>query len=162
MRRPPAVPKDRPNRAIGLLSGFAPRLHGGRWSPIVGLSCVPSPRLIHLRSGARIAFTERGLPAIQPVNFTVDGSNAIIRTSGGGKLAAVITGAMVAFEADQVDAAIRSGWSVVVVSHACLIRDIDELVALAGPDSHPWVPGRTNHVIRIKTERITGRRIVPA
>jgi nitroimidazol reductase NimA-like FMN-containing flavoprotein (pyridoxamine 5'-phosphate oxidase superfamily) len=110
----------------------------------------------------RIAFTDGGLPAIQPVNFTVDGANVIIRTSGGGKLAAAVTGAMVAFEADEVDAATRSGWSVVVVGHASLIRDIDQLVALAGPDSRPWAPGRTGHVIRIKTERITGRRVVPA
>ncbi|HXT45059.1 MAG TPA: pyridoxamine 5'-phosphate oxidase family protein [Pseudonocardiaceae bacterium] len=109
----------------------------------------------------RIAFTERGLPAIQPVNFSMDGSNVIIRTSSGGKLAAAVTGAMVAFETDEVDAATRSGWSVVVMGHASLIRDIDELVAVAGPDSQPWVPGRTNHVIRIKTERITGRCIVP-
>jgi nitroimidazol reductase NimA-like FMN-containing flavoprotein (pyridoxamine 5'-phosphate oxidase superfamily) len=109
----------------------------------------------------RIAFAERGLPAIQPVNFTVDGSNVIIRTSGGGKLAAAVTGAMVAFEADEVDAATRTGWSVVVLGHARLIRNIDQLVALAGPDSHPWVPGPSGHVIRIKSERITGRRIVP-
>jgi nitroimidazol reductase NimA-like FMN-containing flavoprotein (pyridoxamine 5'-phosphate oxidase superfamily) len=109
----------------------------------------------------RIAFTERGLPAIQPVNFTVDGSNVIIRTSGGGKLAAAVAGAMVAFEADEVDAATRTGWSVVVMGHASLIRDIDQLVALAGPDSHPWAPGRSGHVIRIRSERITGRRIVP-
>lgn len=110
----------------------------------------------------RIAFTEQGLPAIHPVNFTVNGSNVIIRTSGGGKLAAAVTGAMVAFEADEVDAATRSGWSVVVLGHASVIRDINELVTLAGPDSRPWAPGRTNHVIRIRTERITGRRVVPA
>ena len=107
----------------------------------------------------RIAFMERGLPAIQPVNFRVHGSNVIIRTSSGGKLAAAVTGAMVAFEADEVDAATRSGWSVVVLGHASLIRDINELVALAGPDSHPWVPGRSDHVIRIRSERITGRRV---
>lgn len=110
----------------------------------------------------RIAFTERGVPAIQPVNYTVDGANVIIRTSGGGKLAAAVTGAMVAFETDEVDAATRSGWSVVVVGHASVIRDIDQLVALAEPDSRPWVRGRTNSVIRIRSERITGRRIVPA
>jgi hypothetical protein len=48
-----------------------------------------------------------------------------------------------------------------VLGHASLIRDIDHLVALAGPDSRPWVAGRTDHVIRIKGERITGRRIIP-
>lgn len=118
-------------------------------------------RLLRTVAVGRIVFTESALPAIQPVNFTVDGVDVIIRTSGGGKLAAAVSGSVVAFEADEIDAATRSGWSVVVVGHASLIRDIDRLVALAGPDSRPWVPGRTDHVIRIKIERITGRRIVP-
>lgn len=69
---------------------------------------------------------------------------------------------MVAFEADEIDTVTRSGWSVVVVGHACLIGDIDELVALAVPDSRPWVAGRSDHVIRIEGERITGRRIISA
>jgi len=67
----------------------------------------------------------------------------------------------VAFEADEIDTTTHSGWSVVVVGHASRIRDIDRLVALAGPDSQPWAPGRTDHVIQIKAERITGRRIIP-
>jgi hypothetical protein len=91
----------------------------------------------------------------------VDGSDVIFWTSSGGKLAAAVSGSVVAFEADEIDIATRSGWSVVVVGHASVIRDIDRLVALAGVDSRPWVPGRTNHVIQIKAERITGRRIVP-
>jgi nitroimidazol reductase NimA-like FMN-containing flavoprotein (pyridoxamine 5'-phosphate oxidase superfamily) len=108
----------------------------------------------------RIGFTESALPTIHPVNFAVENDNVIIWTSGGGKLAAAVNGAVAAFEADDIDAATRSGWSVVVVGHASLIRDIDQLVALAGPERRPWVRGRTDHVIRIKTERITGRRIV--
>ena len=109
----------------------------------------------------RIVYTESALPAIQPVNFTLDDADVVIRTSGGGKLAAAVSGSVVAFEADEIDTATRSGWSVVVLGHACLIRDIDQLVALAGPDSRPWVAGRTDHVIRIKGERITDRRIMP-
>lgn len=117
-------------------------------------------RLLRTVTVGRIAFTDSMLPAIHPVNFTIDGSDVIISTSGGGKLAAAIGGAAVAFEADEIDTATRSGWSVVVVGHASVIRDIDRLVALAGPHSQPWAPGRTNHVIRIKAERVTGRRIV--
>jgi nitroimidazol reductase NimA-like FMN-containing flavoprotein (pyridoxamine 5'-phosphate oxidase superfamily) len=118
-------------------------------------------RLLRTVTVGRIGFTECALPAIQPVNFTVEGSDVIIWTSAGGKLAAAVGGAVVAFEADEVDPATRRGWSVVVVGHASLVRDIDRLVAVAGPDSKPWVPGRTDHVICIKAERVTGRRIVP-
>jgi nitroimidazol reductase NimA-like FMN-containing flavoprotein (pyridoxamine 5'-phosphate oxidase superfamily) len=109
----------------------------------------------------RIAFIEHGLPTIHPVNFTVDDSDVIIWTSGGGKLAAAVTGAMVAFEADKVDTTTRSGWSVVVVGHSALVHDVDRLVALAGSANRPWVRGRTDHVIRIKAERVTGRRLWP-
>jgi nitroimidazol reductase NimA-like FMN-containing flavoprotein (pyridoxamine 5'-phosphate oxidase superfamily) len=116
-------------------------------------------RLLGTVSVGRIVFSEQALPAIQPVNFTVEGSDVFIRTSGGAKLAAAVNGNVVAFEADETDASTRSGWSVVVLGHASLVRDIDQLVALAGPRSQPWVPGRSDHVIRIKSERITGRRL---
>jgi Pyridoxamine 5'-phosphate oxidase len=69
---------------------------------------------------------------------------------------------MVALEADEVDTATRSGWSVVVPGHASLVHDIDRLVALTHLDTRPWVRGRSDHVIRIKVERITGRRLCPA
>ena len=38
-----------------------------------------------------------------------------------------------------------------VLGHVSLIRDIDQLVALA--DSPSWVPGRPDHVVRVKIER---------
>ncbi|HZS20588.1 MAG TPA: pyridoxamine 5'-phosphate oxidase family protein [Pseudonocardiaceae bacterium] len=118
-------------------------------------------RLLRTVSVGRLAFTDHSLPVIHPVNFTVDGKDVIIRTSGGGKLAAAVNGLMVAFEADEVDTATHSGWSVVVLGHASLVRDIDRLVALAHPDTRPWVRGRSDHVISIKVERITGRRLCP-
>lgn len=131
--------------------------HPGQLHALDGAECL---RLLRTVPIGRVVFTESALPAIQPVNFTLDGADVIIRTSGGGKLAAAVSGSVVAFEADEIDTATRSGWSVVVLGHACLVRDIDELVALAGPHSRPWVAGRSDHVIRIKGERITGRRIV--
>lgn len=118
-------------------------------------------RLLGTVSVGRIAFTERSLPMIHPVNFSVDGNDVIIWTSSGGKLAAAIVGAMVAFEADEVDPITRSGWSVVVLGHAGLVQDIERLVALAGSDRRPWVRGRTDHVVHIKIERLTGRRLWP-
>ncbi|HET9116756.1 MAG TPA: pyridoxamine 5'-phosphate oxidase family protein [Pseudonocardiaceae bacterium] len=129
-------------------------------SQLLTLDQAECLRLLRTVSVGRIMFSESALPAIQPVNFTLDGTDVIIRTSGGGKLAAAVSGSVVAFEADEIDTATHSGWSVVVQGHACLVRDIDQLVALAGPDSRPWVAGRTDHVICIQGERITGRRIM--
>jgi hypothetical protein len=39
------------------------------------------------------------------------------------------------------------------------VSDIDELVALATSDRRPWVSGPKEYFVRIKGERITGRRL---
>jgi uncharacterized protein len=65
----------------------------------------------------------------------------------------------VAFEVDQIDTSTRTGWSVLVVGHASVIKDIDELVAVADPRRRPWVRRGDQHFIRIAGERISGRRL---
>jgi nitroimidazol reductase NimA-like FMN-containing flavoprotein (pyridoxamine 5'-phosphate oxidase superfamily) len=109
----------------------------------------------------RMVFTDQTMPMVHPVNFSLDGDDVIVRTSGGGKLAAAVSRGTIAFEADELDPDTCTGWSVVVVGHAEIVNDIDELVALAEPADRPWAPGRTAHVIRIRAERVTGRRLAP-
>jgi nitroimidazol reductase NimA-like FMN-containing flavoprotein (pyridoxamine 5'-phosphate oxidase superfamily) len=109
----------------------------------------------------RMVFTDQTMPMVHPVNFSLDGGDVIVRTSGGGKLAATVSRGTIAFEADELDPDTCTGWSVVVVGHAEIVNDIDELVALAEPADRPWAPGRTAHVIRIRAERVTGRRLAP-
>ncbi|PJK18642.1 pyridoxamine 5'-phosphate oxidase family protein [Mycolicibacterium goodii] len=107
----------------------------------------------------RLVFTEDALPAVQPVNFRLSRDDVIIRVAGGGKQSAAAERQVVAFEADELDPDLRTGWSVTVVGHAEPITDIDELVEVAGTFVQPWVDGRRDHFVRIRTERITGRQI---
>ena len=51
----------------------------------------------------RIIYTQRALPAVELVNFALDQGDIVIRTDRSGKLAAATRGAVVAFEADQLD-----------------------------------------------------------
>ena len=53
----------------------------------------------------RIIYTRRALPAVELVNFALDYGDIVIRTDRNGKLAAAARGAVVAFEADQLDPA---------------------------------------------------------
>ncbi|WNG92951.1 pyridoxamine 5'-phosphate oxidase family protein [Mycobacterium sp. ITM-2016-00318] len=106
----------------------------------------------------RLVFTEDALPAVQPVNYRVWGDDVVIRVAGGAKLAAATQNQVVAFEADEVDPDLRTGWSVTVVGHAEPITDVDALVELAGTFLQPWVEGRRDHFVRIRTEKMTGRR----
>ena len=90
----------------------------------------------------RLVFTEDALPAVQPVNFRLWRDDVVIRVAGGAKLAAAAHNLVVAFEADELDPDLRTGWSVTVVGHAQRITDVDELVELSGTFLQPWVDGR--------------------
>ncbi|RSN11469.1 pyridoxamine 5'-phosphate oxidase [Nonomuraea sp. WAC 01424] len=107
----------------------------------------------------RIVFTDRALPAVQPVNFCLDGRFIVIRTATGSKLAAATRHAVVAFEADEFDAAMRTGWSVTAVGHAREVSDAAELDRLARLPLTTWAPGNRDHYIVIEAEQISGRRI---
>ena len=110
----------------------------------------------------RLVFTEGALPAVQPVNFRIHGEDVVIRVAGGGKLLAAAHNSIVAFQADELDTELRAGWSVTVVGHAGVIVEVDELVEVSGIWLQPWVEGRRDHFIRVKTEQVTGRRLVEA
>ncbi|MET7332297.1 pyridoxamine 5'-phosphate oxidase family protein [Nonomuraea sp. NPDC005650] len=107
----------------------------------------------------RIVFTDHALPAVQPVNFHLDGHSIVIRTSTGSKLAAATRRAVVAFEADEFDPGLRTGWSVTAVGHARAVTDPDEMDRLAALPLPTWAPGSRDHYIVIDAEQVSGRRI---
>jgi nitroimidazol reductase NimA-like FMN-containing flavoprotein (pyridoxamine 5'-phosphate oxidase superfamily) len=107
----------------------------------------------------RLVFTEGALPAVQPVNFRMYHDDVVIRVAGGAKLAAAAHNCIVAFQADELDADLREGWSVTVVGHANLVVDVAELVEMAGVWLQPWVQGRREYFVRIRTEQVTGRKL---
>ncbi|MGV9452477.1 pyridoxamine 5'-phosphate oxidase family protein [Streptomyces sp. NPDC003635] len=116
------------------------------------LAKVPVGRIVH---------TRHALPAVLPVNFRLlDDGAVLLRTAADSELAKAIDGAVVAFEADEVDVATRSGWSVVVTGPASVITDPRETARLdrAGPRS--WVPSPTEVFVRIEPELVTGRELV--
>jgi uncharacterized protein len=106
----------------------------------------------------RIVFTVRALPAIRPVNFILDGGDVVIRTSATSRLAQTVRGAVVAFEADVIDPASRSGWSVTVTGRAAEILDpgeVERLDALL----QSWALGDQDCFVRIPAELVSGRRL---
>lgn len=106
----------------------------------------------------RLVFTEDAVPAVQPVNYRMWRDDVVIRVAGGPKLTAAMHNQVVAFEVDELDADLHTGWSVTVVGHAKPITDVDELVEVAGTFVQPWVEGRREHFVRITTEKVTGRQ----
>jgi nitroimidazol reductase NimA-like FMN-containing flavoprotein (pyridoxamine 5'-phosphate oxidase superfamily) len=107
----------------------------------------------------RIIYTRRALPAVELVNFALDHGDIVIRTDRSGKLAAATRGAVVAFEADQLDLDTRSGWSVTAVGPAAEVTDPDELARLRTIGLKPWAPGARDHFIRISPVMLNGRHL---
>ncbi|MEU8794315.1 pyridoxamine 5'-phosphate oxidase family protein [Streptomyces sp. NPDC048643] len=109
----------------------------------------------------RVVHTRDALPAILPVNFSLDADSAVLlRTSADSELARSIDGAVVAFEADVVDAVARSGWSVVVTGLATVVDDpaVHAHLTRTGPRS--WLASPKDVFIRIASELVTGRELV--
>ena len=107
----------------------------------------------------RIVFTDRALPAVQPVAFCLDGTEIVIRTTAGSKLATAAIDAVVAFEADDFDAAMRTGWSVTVVGHARAVHAPREVARLSRLPLIPWMPDGRDHFITVRTDQMAGIRV---
>ncbi len=108
----------------------------------------------------RIVYTRQALPAVLPVNFCLDGDGAVLlRTSASSELVSALDGAVVAFEADEVDAAARSGWSVVVTGAATLVTDPAEHAQLLRTGPRSWAPAPQEVFVRIAPELVTGCRL---
>lgn len=114
----------------------------------------------------RIVFTRRALPAVRPVNHLVDGGDIVVRTHEGAALTlqareAGSNGVVVAYEADDIDLDARLGWSVVVTGYCRLVDDPEEAARYRAV-LRPWTDQRTDHVVRIRPDLVTGVRLVPA
>lgn len=70
-----------------------------------------------------------------------------------------MSGAEIAFEADQMDPAFRDGWSVVIQGRVEEITDPDELRHVRALPLRPWTPGAKDHYLRIEPGAVTGRQI---
>jgi len=124
------------------------------------LSHEECDHLLHTAAVGRVAISVGALPVILPVNYAMLDGDIVIRTGGGTKLDAALRGAVVAFEIDQFDPVYHGGWSVLVQGRASEIADpLDHARAVQLP-LEPWADGTRDRFVRIRTERLSGRRLV--
>src|SRR5215472_14536966 len=110
----------------------------------------------------RLVFTHQALPAIRPVNHLVDGDKIVIGLTAGSAIAASSRagGTVVAYEADSLDLAERSGWTVIVVGLARIEADVDAVLSYQAR-LRPWLSGAMTDVLTISSEIVTGYRLMP-
>ncbi|MFF2745610.1 pyridoxamine 5'-phosphate oxidase family protein [Kitasatospora sp. NPDC058048] len=93
----------------------------------------------------RVVYTVDALPAVLPVPFRLAPGGVLLSAPAGSELARAVDGAVIAFEADEVDGRDGSGWFVTVLGRA-QVRP-----AIRAAD-----PGGTVR-IRIRPELVIGR-----
>ncbi len=106
----------------------------------------------------RLVFTVAGLPTVRPVNHIVDDGAIVFRTHLG-SANSLAAGAVVAYEADQIDPEAHVGWSAIVTGVASLVEDLAQVEAYERR-LRPWVAQQITHVIRISTDVVTGVELV--
>ena len=105
----------------------------------------------------RLAFSDRALPTIRPLNYVVHGHRIVLRVSAKG-LGERLDGQVVAFEVDDSDVVGQMGWSVVVTGTLRLQeRTSEQLRTLSVPSS--WAGEGHQDVAVLSVGEITGRRV---
>jgi hypothetical protein len=102
------------------------------------------------------------MPAIRPVNHLVEDEAIIVRSHLGSAIvarAAADDGAVVCYEADELDPVRHTGWSVIATGMARLIRD-PAAITRYQQLLEPWMAGQMDYVIAVKPQSITGIRLV--
>jgi nitroimidazol reductase NimA-like FMN-containing flavoprotein (pyridoxamine 5'-phosphate oxidase superfamily) len=118
--------------------------------------------------GRVVALTALGhTPVIRPVNYVFDevSQSVVFRCSAGTKLITLLRAARAWFEVDDVDAASRSGWSVIISGVTEPVTERHEIRRLERLALHSWIAGPDARWIRIRSRVVSGRRVqgsVPA
>ena len=113
--------------------------------------------LLNAASLGRVGVSVAGVAVILPVAYAMVGDDVVFLTSVGMKFDAARAGRTMTFEIDGFDPERRSGWSVLVVGLAGEI-DRADLYGPAAERLRPAAPGQRHHVVRIRTDMVSGRR----
>ncbi|MBP2179381.1 pyridoxamine 5'-phosphate oxidase family protein [Amycolatopsis magusensis] len=106
------------------------------------LNRAQSLELLGTAGLGRVVFTDRGMPAVQPVRFALDEHAVRFHVPSTSVLAAAARGNVLAFEADSLTPDLGEGWWVTVLGHA---------------NPHELTGGEC--VVRISLEVVAGRRL---
>lgn len=126
---------------------------------LVRLGRAESLRLLAGAQVGRLIFTVNALPAVRVMNFALVDGLIVLRTAADTTTARKVNDAIVAFEADDLDAATSSGWSVVVTGRSTLVTDPRLIARYQEVPLEPWAPGTRDQFVTITTEVVEGRRI---
>jgi uncharacterized protein len=131
----------------------------GQGAEFARLDRTESLRLLSTVRVGRLIFTVNALPALRPMNFALVDELILLRTAADSTAARKVDGMIVAFEADELDVAACSGWSVMVTGRAALVTDPDAAARYREVPLVSWAAGVRDRFVTITMELTEGRRV---
>ena len=113
--------------------------------------------LLRVTPVGRVIFTDHALPAALPVNYIVDGTSIIFRTSPTSRLAQATDGQVVGFQVDHLDPVTWSGWSVLAVGVARPMVAGSEMLRATELGLATWAGDGRDLFVKITPGQLTGR-----
>ncbi len=137
----------------------AVRDHHRVMTSLVSLPVHECERLLRAAVFGRLGFSTPDGMEVIPVNYSVMGDAALVRTRPGSLLDRHADGTALLLEVDQVDHERWHGWSVVARGHGERIDEGQLTIAeRCSPGPPSWVAGREVW-IRLRWYEISGRKI---
>jgi len=107
----------------------------------------------------RIGVLVDSAPEIYPMNYAVSDRAVFFRTDEGSKLRGLERSPSVCFEVDEMQADLRTGWSVLLKGRASELVDPADVDRARALELELWSVGAKSHWFRIDPREVTGRRI---
>ena len=111
---------------------------------------------------ARVVHVVDDQPSIALVNIALDGDDIVVRSTAGSRLATALSSphSAVLVQADRVDPATRSGWSVVARGRMAAVMDQVTVARLDRTHPPSWILGDSGGTwLRLTVEELTGRAV---
>jgi uncharacterized protein len=108
------------------------------------------------RASGRLIFTVNALPTVRPMNFVLVDGLIVLCTTAQSTATRKIDHAIVAFEADELDVANCSGWSVIMTGRAEVVKDAEMTTRYRAVPLVPRAPGVRDQFATITTELVEG------
>jgi hypothetical protein len=140
-------------------SGWSLLDRGGRLEVLDRDECR---RLLGSSNIGRLAYCTDSGPRVVPINYTMVSEALIFRTGMDSEGYGYLINRPIAFEVDQVDEFLQTGWSVLVVGNAGLMDERSLRLLDLQQSPQPWPEGRKALVVQLPLTTVTGRRVHPA
>jgi nitroimidazol reductase NimA-like FMN-containing flavoprotein (pyridoxamine 5'-phosphate oxidase superfamily) len=139
------------------LTWWEPAYRGGRLERLERYECES---LLATKNIGRLGFRVTGSQRIVLMNYVITNHHLVIRTAPHTE-AAHCLGEDVAFEVDDVDEFLLTGWDVLAHGVAELLPPEWLRAMDIGETPEPWAEGVRSVYIRIPLENLSGRRVHP-